>query len=764
MQRLPLRTRRTFTIALGLAGLLLCACSLVAAAQPVEATTHATPPPEPVHYQVDAYYPPYTFQSGQFLWGFDPYLTNIIFSTNRFALQWSTAAWDTVYARVKSGEIDIAGIIAITDERKQDVLFSKPLFNSYVSVYTTQNYKTITMEDLPALRIGVGKGYYTETVLRDTLGITQYSAFDNMENALDALQSGEIDVIFENQQLMDNILIQRNLKGSIVAQITNLFPRPHAYAISKQKPELVTFINERLDQLMANGVFEEIYVKYFYTHSDTYLEAQNRRTLYIAGGVMLAIVSILALMQLIIRRLKRSLSVSLSNVEAANTQLEAANAALRQRYQEIQALAYTNSVTGLPNKNEFRQSFVSASPDGDTARRVVLYLDLDSFKDVNDTFGHDVGDQVLRAVANRLTEIIDPTDRLYNFGADEFVVVLNDATPVACEGTIKRILRQIEKPIMLGGTVFHITACMGVAGYPEDGETCDELLKNADAAMYRAKERGHGTFVFFDEAIGNAVIERNRLQSNLRDALSHNEFLLYYQPQINAGNKQLYGFEALIRWDRPGKGIVAPGAFMDVAEESKLIIPIGNWVLTTACEFLKRINDANHTRYTMAVNVSVIQLLQEDYTDTVMRILQETQVAPELLELEITESCLLKETELLIDKLKELSGYGIRIALDDFGTGYSSLRYLKDLPVHVLKIDRYFVDSITLERNRALVQAIVSIGHALGMALVAEGVETSRQMDITSALQCDRIQGFLISKPIPERNVEGYITQNLTAE
>ena len=757
MQRNRQRKGRIAVKYLQWLGLLLCGLGLLAAAQPSEEITQATPPPEIVNYQVDAYYPPYTFQSGQFLWGFDPYLTNIIFSTKRFDLHSSTDSWENVYRNILSGKTDIAGIIAVTPGRSQDVLFSKPLFNSYISVYTTQGFRTVSLDDLASLRIGVGKGYYTEAVLWESLGIRTYTAYTDMNAALDDLLLGSIDVIFENQQLMDNMLIQRNLKGSIVAQITNLFPRQHAYAISKLRPELVTYINERLDQLVANGVFEEIYVKYFYTHTDAYLEAGQRRTLYIALGVLLAVVGILGLMQVVIRRLKRSLSVSLSDVEAANRQLESANAALRQNYDEIHVLAYTNPVSGFPNKNSFREAMCRMPSEGNLPRRTVLYLDLDRFKDINDTFGHDVGDCVLRAVAERLRNLLEPSDGLFHFGADEFVVVLDGTALFDAQNTARRILRQIEAPITVDGTLFHLTACMGVAGYPEHGKTCDALLKNADAAMYRAKELGDGTFVCYDDAIGQAVVERNRLQSSLRDAVSHQEFLLYYQPQINSQSGNLYGFEALLRWDRPGKGIVSPSVFMQEAEESKLIIPIGNWVLATACRFIRQINESSNARYTVAVNVSVIQLLEEDYTATVKRILQETQVAPELLELEITESCLLKETELLIDKLKELSAYGVRIALDDFGTGYSSLRYLKDLPVHVLKIDRYFVDSIAVDRNRALVGAIIAIGHSLGMSLVAEGVETDQQMDFTKAMQCDRLQGYRISRPIPENDVAGYL-------
>jgi EAL domain-containing protein (putative c-di-GMP-specific phosphodiesterase class I) len=274
--------------------------------------------------------------------------------------------------------------------------------------------------------------------------------------------------------------------------------------------------------------------------------------------------------------------------------------------------------------------------------------------------------------------------------------------------------------------------------------------------MYRAKKNRSGTYMIFSAEIGDAVMERTKLQNSLRDALDNDEYVLYYQPQLSAGGA-LLGFEALIRWRSAEKGIVPPGAFIKEAEESRLIIPIGEWVLRTACAFIRNLNAEHGERFFVSVNVSIIQFMEPDYVNTVLKALRETRLQPELLELEITESCLLFETEQVIGKLRLLSEAGVRIALDDFGTGYSSLRYLKDLPADTLKIDRYFVSSIENEKSRSLIGAIVSIGHALSMELVAEGVETAQQLELTNGLQCDRIQGFLISRPIPPDEVAAFI-------
>ena len=685
-------------------------------------------------------------------------MTNFIFQSEKYLLSYSTDTWDRVYAGLVGGEIDLAGIIAITDERKKDVLFSKPLFNSHISVYTLKTVEDISLSDLDDLSVGVKKGYYTESILKDELGILDYYTYDDILNAVVDLLSGKIDAIFENQQYMDHVLIQNNLKGKIVAQITNLFPREQAYAISKKRPELVEYINGRIDALVSSGVFEEIYVKYFYGHSDGYNASENRKALVYALSAAAAIAGIIMLLRSIIRSLERKLSASMAKLEYANEELAEANEALRAKYDEIRTLAYTNPVTGLPNKNEFKRVIQRYIDEGRPEGFTILYMDLDNFKDINDAYGHAVGDELLKVVGERLRRCSIPESSMYNLGSDEFAAVLLGSVSRESAGEkADEMLLRIEEPLRVGGNTLHISASMGIVRYPEHGQDFDELLKNADSAMYRAKFNGRGTYAFFSAEIGSAVAERTKIQNNLRQALAKNEFQLYYQPQISASGDTLYGFEALLRWNSGDMGIVAPGAFIHEAEMSRLIIPIGQWVLTAACEFIRRLNGVFGTRYFVSVNVSVIQLLQEDYVDTVLGTLRETGLEPEHLELEITESCLLFETDLVIEKLRKLSEAGVSIALDDFGTGYSSLRYLSDLTANTLKVDRSFFNTIATEKGKSLVDAIISIGHSLGLSLVAEGVETTQQLASANGLHFDRIQGYLIAKPMPEDDVAVFV-------
>ncbi len=737
-------------------------CALTGGTQsPPASTSNATIRPERVIYQVDEYYPPYTYKDNAQLYGFDPYLANLIFRSDKYLLRYSTDTWEKVYARLASGEIDLAGIIAITDERKNDVLFTKPLFNSHVSVYTLKTVEGISLSDLDGLSVGVKKGYYTEALLKDELGIWDYYAYDDILGAVTDLLSGKIDVIFENQQYMDHVLIQNRLKGKIVAQITNLFPQAYAYAISKKRPELVEYMNGRIDALVSSGVFEEIYVKYFYTHSDGYTASENRKALLYALSAVVAIAGIIILLRSIIRSLERKLSASMLKLESANTELAEANEALRAKYEEIRTLAYTNPVTALPNKNAFKSVVQRYLGGGRPENFTILYMDLDNFKDINDTYGHATGDVLLRVVGERLLRCGIPEGSLYNLGSDEFAVLLDSANPVSAGEKAGEIIRKIEEPLSIGGNTLHISASMGIVSYPEHGEGFDELLKNADSAMYRAKVNGSGTYTFFSEEIGSAVTERTKMQNSLREALAKNEFQLYYQPQTSAGGDTLYGFEALLRWNSAERAVVAPGAFIHEAEKSRLIIPLGQWVLATACEFIHRLNGVFGTRYFVSVNVSVIQLLQEDFVDVVLAVLRDTGLEPNLLELEITESCLLFETDMVIEKLRKLSDAGVGLALDDFGTGYSSLRYLKDLPANTLKIDRSFFNTAASEKGKFLLDVIISIGHSLGMTMVAEGVETTQQMASASSLNCDRIQGYLIARPMPASNVPVFVKGRL---
>lgn len=713
--------------------------------------------PEVILYQVDSNYPPFTHVNEGDLIGFDFYLTNIIFPTHSYILNYSTDIWDNVYERLVNREIDLAGIIAVTEDRKKDVLFTKPLFNSYVSVFTIQDFRSITIVDLSTLRVGVGKGYYTESILKNDLKIN-YRAYLNIEDAIVDLQNGKIDALFENSYLIQNILVKQNLSGIIVSNISNIYPREHAYAVSKDRPELVEFMNARIDELIKNDVFEEIYISYFYEHSDTYYNARNSKVIAIGLIVFTVVIGILIILWEIIRKLKSKLNLKVFQLEETNSKLIEIHQELQNKYVEIRTLAYINMVTGLPNRNQLRHDISELIKDPHS-QAVLMMVDLNQFNEINDAFGHTIGDIVIREIATRFKKICPNEGKLYNVNGEEFVFVGRPVDRDIFKHKAREVLNAIHQPIIANENEIRLTGGIGIVFYPEHGHNFDELIRNLDIAMMHSK-RVKNELTIFENNMGHEFEERTDLHKRLRTALENKEFELYYQPIIEISSNRIKGFEALIRWNHPIKGIQTPRSFIPAAEDSRLIVPIGCWVIEEACLFIKNMNQMFNNQYTISINISSIQINQDDFIQKVKSIILTTEVNPNLIEFEITESVLLYNIDYVIESLKELQSIGISISIDDFGTGYSSLSYIKDLPLNVLKIDKSFIDTIHLsDKNFSLAQSIISIGHTLGLILIAEGVEEVEQYKILQELNCDQIQGYLISKPLNLNDIIRFVNE-----
>ncbi len=440
-------------------------------------------------------------------------------------------------------------------------------------------------------------------------------------------------------------------------------------------------------------------------------------------------------------------------------------------YQQASFLAYHDPLTGLGNRALFRGQLDAAIARGtrDGTRVGVLYLDLDHFKRVNDTLGHSAGDRLLLIVAERLRRCIRSSDGvarvtetdnglISRLGGDEFTVVfpgITDAYDLA--EVARRFQRVLGEPFELDGRQVLIRASIGIAVWPLDGADSEQLLRNADAAMYSAKERGRNDFQFYSQSLNEAALRRLELEGRLRFAAERGELELHFQPRVAGATGAITGFEALLRWRDPERGMVMPGDFIAVAEETGLIVPIGDWVLRRACETVRRWDDAGLPPATLSVNVSARQLRGEGFVANVRAYTRELGIDPRRLEVEITESTLVGATESMIGALAALRELGVRIAIDDFGTGYSCLGYLRTLPVDTLKVDRVFVAQIAeRESERALTAAIVAMGQALGLRVVAEGVETTGQAYLLSSWGCDELQGYLISRPLPLDGIEAY--------
>ncbi len=433
----------------------------------------------------------------------------------------------------------------------------------------------------------------------------------------------------------------------------------------------------------------------------------------------------------------------------------------------LHELATHDTLTGLPNRallGERVQQMLDACPYG--ASVAVMFLDLDRFKEVNDSFGHEMGDVLLCEVAARLRKVIRPTDIIARLGGDEFVVAAHCATGAAAASRIAdKLLDVLTAPVSVGGSDVIVGASIGISMYPQDAQTRELLFQTADTAMYRAKNAGRNRYRLFEPAMTVATRERMALEVSLRPALARGEFELHYQPRHALDDMALVGMEALIRWNHPERGQVSPQQFIGIAEETGLIVPIGRWVLEEACTRTRQLIDEHGRDVVVSVNVSARQLAQAGFSDEVRAILARTGLPARCLELELTESALIDDIDHTASMLRELKGLGISLAVDDFGTGYSSLAYLRRFPIDVLKLDRSFV--LQQDENVstiAFVKAFVDMAHALNMAVVAEGVETAEVLDFLRAARCDQAQGYYLARPMPLQRLREVIARGVDAE
>jgi diguanylate cyclase (GGDEF)-like protein/PAS domain S-box-containing protein len=422
-------------------------------------------------------------------------------------------------------------------------------------------------------------------------------------------------------------------------------------------------------------------------------------------------------------------------------------------------------LTGLPNRMLLNDRVNQAIRIAERYRRklAVLFLDLDGFKHINDSLGHPVGDKLLQSVAKRLVDCVRGSDTVSRQGGDEFVVLLSEVAHLEdAATTVRRMLDAVGEAHSIDQHDLHVTSCIGVSVYPNDGLDAETLIKNADTAMYQAKENGPQTYQFFKSAMNVRAVERQGIEESLRRALERKELTLYYQPKINLRTGETTGAEALIRWTHPTRGRVSPAQFIPVAEACGLILPIGNWVLREACQQARAWVEAGLPFGTMAVNISAMQLREKSFLDTVFAILKDTGLDPSSLELELTESVLMKHAESTASILKTLRNTGVQLAVDDFGTGYSSLSYLRKFPIDALKIDQSFVRQITTVPDETIiVEAVISMGRSLKLRVVAEGVETQDQLAFLQSHQCDEAQGYYFSRPVPPHQFANMLETSL---
>ncbi|MBC8080375.1 MAG: EAL domain-containing protein [Gorillibacterium sp.] len=1122
---------------------------------------------EQVLYESEEGYPPYKFTQNGLLTGFDIELTNMIFDKREYTIQFTKSNWAEVYDDLIHGQIDTSGMMVISEERRKDILFSKPIFQTFTGLYSKKQFAgKVKLDNIGNYIVGVGKGQYSEDILKSQLKHNNYKTYNTVEDALNALDRGDIDLLFENQEVVNYLIIDKGMTGEIVRQINNLYPLDVGYGISKSAPQLVDYINKRIDYLKSTGIYEELHEKYFYTHSEMYKSSLRKKQAIIAISAIVLVILSYLMLKLYISFLKRvirgekefsgsilyhskifiwavktdkttirfnsvaeqvtglredeiigvkydeveqvnknfpfmvellndgrvknlhdnieknlieklgeqfflfrtsivhgldgnpeivvligfditdrkndenKLTESYRDLEAAYEELTSTEEELKDQYDELlfhqkelarseerfrlalegsdavvwdydvtnnlyffsdrfyeltgyeknelnestgawksvihpddatmaeqarqahmsgeipfyyseyrlrtkngnylwfqargkaalsrsgKTVHFAGSMINITDKKQYeidlessyraiaatqeelvkqydqlsekesnlrksRQRYrliTEASHDGiwetdyingtkyyssrwyeqlgyeatslltffdilhpDDHDRVhtaidlhksgqtehyqceyrllmgsgvyhwflgrgkalyndsgdiiqfagtntnindskeyqeklrhlayydslsklpnrlslletmearfnqsedlaaLIFADLDNFKYINDTLGHKFGDSLIYEASKRLVSIVGSRGVVYRLGGDEFVIFLPDIKGKKNAVELAQVLLdQFKEPFHVNESHLHVTTSVGIAYYPEDGTNAEELLKTADVAMYKSKESGKANYTVYTKSMQNAFNNRMNIEKLLRNALKNQEFLLHYQPQLDLKTGQIAGFEALLRWESPELGMMSPYSFIKIAEDCRMIIPIGEWVLQTACTFVGKLHRSGHSNCRIAVNISVVQLVQDDFVPMIMRTLDRERLSPEFLELEITESIFMESFESIVAKLEILRYRGVRIALDDFGTGYSSLSYLKLLPITVLKIDKVFIDSIPdISQNRSLTDTIIALGHQLNLEVVAEGIETVEQLDYLREAGCDKVQGFFFSRPVPD--------------
>jgi diguanylate cyclase (GGDEF)-like protein len=421
-------------------------------------------------------------------------------------------------------------------------------------------------------------------------------------------------------------------------------------------------------------------------------------------------------------------------------------------------LANHDTLTDLPNRALLNDRLDKAlhAARRDDKRLALMFLDIDNFKNINDSLGHDVGDQLLVEIAARLKAVVRSSDTISRQGGDEFIILLHEVCDKLAPAEVaNKVLEAVSGIHHVGGHEVRVSASVGIAVYPDDGSDAESLTKCADSAMYHAKGMGRNNFQFFTRAMTQVVAERIRLENSLRRAIERDEFVLHYQPKVSLSSGRIIGAEVLLRWEHPDEGLVPPARFISTAEQSGLIRQIGSWVLREACRQSRAWQTLGMPAIPMAVNLSAIQLHHEGFLDEVTSVLRELRIAPHLLEFEVTESISIHGEEKAVAWLETLRDMGVKLSIDDFGTGYSSLSYLKRLPIDTIKIDQSFIRDITTDPDdAAIITAIIRMAHTLRLNVIAEGVETPEQLDFLRERKCNQVQGHFFSAPIPAQQFE----------
>lgn len=651
------------------------------------------------------------------------------------------SSWDEVLTMARNGDVDIVGGAQQTPEREEYLKFSQPIIDIPNVIITSGNLNgDITFDVLTGKRLAVTRSNALhEYVKRQFPGIELVPVEDDLAG-LREVSFGRVDATVVNLAIATWLIEKHGFANLRVAGDSG---RSNALHIATRKdwPILNSILSKALASL-PEAAREDIQRRWI--HLDGLPMSARMLVVMVTGATGVAL--LLFIILFINHSLRRQVS---ARTAALNQEL------LERKLVEerVHFLAYHDVLTHLPNRVLIQERFSPAALLADSSGEciVLLYLDLDNFKTVNDSLGHAAGDSLLKEVALRLTDCVRDAGIISRQGGDEFLIMLTSlADNQNMIILLQKILQRLAEPVWVNDHEFVVTVSVGVAVYPSDGRDFVTLLKKADMALYRAKASGRNAYKIFDETMNTEAVEHLATRNGLRRALEQNELLLHYQPQVDLPTGHIIGAEALLRWQHPEQGLLPPARFIAIAEESHLIVPMGEWVIREACRQAVAWKSAGLPEFTVAVNLSAVQFHNGDLVECVTLALQETGHCAEFLELELTESILLHQVDAVLETVMQLKKIGVKLSIDDFGTGYSSLSYLKRFDIDKLKIDQSFIRDITTDPDdSAIVRAIIQMGQSLNLKIIAEGVETLGMLEHLCKLGCDEAQGYYFAKPMP---------------
>lgn len=730
---------------------------------------------ETIYIAGDSNFPPYEFvdSNGQYK-GFNVDIMKALSLESSFDVVFVPMPWKDAIQALDTGKVQAIEGMVYSDERAKKYLFSqKILTNNQVIFVRKDTNSIIEKNDLTGKTVAIENGDISEEYIKNIPNIKIVSK-QNQDEGIEALLSNKCDAFIGNKYTINYYLekIQAKDKVKIVGEPVGI--RDYSIVTLKNNKKLMDKFNKGIAAIKKNKIYDKVYNKWF-GESLLSINDNFKRVLFfiLIGGLILVTVMVLVLA--VNRRLaslvkKKTLELQLTNEKliAEQDELMATEEELRQQYEQLseneeklQYIAYYDGLTGLPNRAYFAYKLKSLLqiPQSQVKALAVMLIDFDNFKNINDTLGHEFGDEVLIIASKNLKECIGKSDIIFRFGGDEFVIVKNNGNEekelVECAESILNIF---GKSLIVNEQQVYITASIGIACFPDDGTNSRELLKAAETAMYKAKENGRNSYEFFRPFFFDNILRITELEKELRKAIENDEFTVYYQPQVDTITGKVNAVEALIRWNNPVRGYVSPAEFIPLAEDTGLIVRIGEWVVRKACIQNVIWKEKGIKDVCISVNISEVQLRQQDFISKISSIFEETGTDPNYIEFEITESAMMKSMERNIEILKKLRSMGIKIALDDFGTGYSSLNYLRTLPLDNLKIDKSFIDNIcTNPDEESIIDGIIFLAHKMKLKVIVEGVENENQFMLLRLKNCDKIQGYYFSKPVNSEEVEKYI-------